>query len=123
MIQSFKNLRSVVHISWRTVELKEIDFIDTHIFKAVFYKSSNVFIVISVCGMRIESSSAFGGNKDLLLPTFHDLSCEPLGKAIAVHICGINKVHTEVDRPVQSIYGHFLIKRLSPSCAELPCTE
>ena len=77
---------------------------------------------VAVHGLAWQTASSFGGDDDVLFVIFLQLGDQPFAAAVAVNICGIEKVYAAMHGRVQGGHGLF-VGNMAPGAADGPRAE
>src|SRR5712691_4148858 len=98
VIEDAKDVRHVVGLVGRAVELQEVKSLHLQVMQAPLDKAGQVLASIACSDMGTKSPSSLRRNDDFLAACLAELGNQLLRVPITIHICGINEVHPQVNR-------------------------
>ena len=121
-IKGVEDLRVVVDICRRAVQLEEVERLSLKETETAFDKGGQVPESIAGGDVGIEPPASLGSNEDLCGALTPELGQEALAAAITVDIGSIEEVDAKVDRAMQRVEG-LAIRDLAPTASDCPRSE
>src|SRR3954471_5194450 len=107
-IQHSENLRMVVRVSGRAMELEQIECIRFKVAQAVVNPRGKILVIVAVNSLLWESPARLCSYDDFVLAVLLQASNKAFAAAIAINICRVDEIHSAVDGLVQGLHGVFI---------------
>ncbi len=118
-IQRREKFRMVVNLRGWTVQLQEVERVSFKILQTAIDKGAQVLAVISGRNVRFQPPPCFGRDDYLFAPFALEPRQQTLTAPVAVNIGGIEKVHAQIQGPMQG-RERFPIVDIAPRASDGP---
>ena len=122
VVEHAENLRMIVGIGRRAMELHQVEDLDVQVEQVVFDPGGKVSAAVALNRLLGQTPAHLGGYDDVFFAGLLQLPDQAMTAAIAVDIRSIEKVDAGIDRLVERSQ-RFLIGYLAPGPANGPCAK
>src|SRR4029079_2775827 len=122
VIEHSEDLRMVVEICRRAVQLQEIYDIGCQVPKAFVDPARKVLTAIALGSLFRQLPACLGQHHNFFFTFLLQTRNQALAASVAVNICGVDEVDSGIDGGIQGFHG-FFVAHLSPSASNGPSSK